>query len=119
MPDAAQEEDNGDIPPAFLEDMMLREMNASFKSNKGALTRLSNQVKVRAETFIAIKSPGSASQLNKLYNKFLASATSCTGRLTNWLWRTKKTPLLGQLRRNNYSPCRKLSRGYMGTKPLT
>ena len=43
-----------------------------FKSNKGALTRLSNQVKVRAETFIAIKSPGSATQLNESYNKFLA-----------------------------------------------
>ena len=66
------EEDNGDIPPAFPEDLSLREMKASFKSNKGALTRLSNQVKVRAETFIAIKSPGSASQLNESYNKFLA-----------------------------------------------
>ena len=29
-------------------------------------------MKVRAETFIAIKSPGSASQLNESYNKFLA-----------------------------------------------
>ena len=66
------EEDNGDIPPAFPEDLSLREMKASFKSNKGALTRLSNQVKVRAETFIAIKSPGSASQLIESYNKFLA-----------------------------------------------
>ena len=66
------EEDNGDIPPAFIEDLTLREMKASFKSNKGALTCLSNQVKVRAETFIAIKSPGSATQLNELYNKFLA-----------------------------------------------
>ena len=64
-------EDNGDIPPAFHEDLTLREMKASFKSNKGALTRLSNQVKVRAETFIAIKSPGSATQLNESYNKFL------------------------------------------------
>ena len=35
-------------------------------------TRLSNQVKVRAETFVAIKSPGSATQLNESYNKFLA-----------------------------------------------
>ena len=52
--------------------MTLWEMKASFKSNKGALTNLSNQVKVRAETFIAIKSPGSATQLNKYYNKFLA-----------------------------------------------
>ena len=66
------DEDNGDIPPAFHEDLTLREMKASFKSNKGALTRLSNQVKVRAETFIVIKSPGSASQLNESYNKFLA-----------------------------------------------
>ena len=66
------EEDNGDIPPAFTEDLTLREMKASFKSNKGALTRLSNQVKVRAETFIAIKSPGSVTQLNESYNKFLA-----------------------------------------------
>ena len=65
------EEDNGDIHPAFTEDLTLREMKASFKSNKGALTRLSNQVKVRAETFIAIKSPGSATQLNESY-KFLA-----------------------------------------------
>ena len=32
------EEDNGDIPPAFPEDLSLREMKASFKSNKGALT---------------------------------------------------------------------------------
>ena len=77
MPPPAQaaqegEEDNGDIPPAFPEDLTLREMKASFKSNKGALTRLSNQVKVRAETFIAIKSPGSATQLNESYNKFLA-----------------------------------------------
>ena len=46
-------------------------MKASFKSNKGALTRLSNQVKVWAKTFVAIKSPGSATQLNELY-KFLA-----------------------------------------------
>ena len=42
MPPPAQaaregEEDNGDIPPAFTEDL----------TNKGALTRLSNQVKVR------------------------------------------------------------------------
>ena len=66
------DEDNGDIPPAFHEDLTLREMKASFKSNKGALTRLSNQVKVRAETFIAIKSPGSTTQLNESYNKFLA-----------------------------------------------
>ena len=50
----------------------MREMKASFKSNKGALTRLSNQVKVRAEKFVAIKSPGSATQLNESYNKFLA-----------------------------------------------
>ena len=59
MPQAAQnaregEEDNGDIPSAFAEDLTLREMKASFKSNKGPLTRLSNQVKVRAETFVAI-----------------------------------------------------------------
>ena len=47
-------------------------MKASFKSNKGALTHLSNQVKVRTKTFIAIKSPGSAAQLNESYNKFLA-----------------------------------------------
>ena len=66
------EEDNGDIPPAFTEDLTLREMKASFKSNKGALTRLSNQVKVIAETFIATKSPGFATQLNESYNKFLA-----------------------------------------------
>ena len=59
------EEVNGDIPSAFPEDLTLREMKASFKSNKGALTRLSNQVKVRAETFIAIKSLGSATQLNE------------------------------------------------------
>ena len=50
MPPPAQparegDEDNGDIPPAFHEDLTLREMKASFKSNKGALTRLSNQVK--------------------------------------------------------------------------
>ena len=64
------EEDNGDIPPAFNPDMTMREM--SYKSNKGALTRLSNQVKVQAETFIAIKSPGSATQLNESYNKFMA-----------------------------------------------
>ena len=51
-PDAHEsEEDNGDIPPAFNPDMTMREMKASFKSNKGALTRLSNQVKARAETF--------------------------------------------------------------------
>ena len=66
------EEDNGDIPPAFPDDLTLREMKASFKSNKDALTRLLNQVKVRAETFIAIKSPGSATQLNESCNKFLA-----------------------------------------------
>ena len=60
------------IPSAFHPDMTMQEMKASFKSNKGALTRLSNQVKVRAETFIAIKSPGSATQLNESYNKFLA-----------------------------------------------
>ena len=77
MPPPAQparegEEDNGDIPPAFAEDLTLREIKTSFKSNKGALTLLSNQVKVRAETFIAIKSPGSATQLNESYNKFLA-----------------------------------------------
>ena len=77
MPPPAQaaregEKDNGDIPPAFTEDLTLREMKASFKSNKGALTRLSNQVKVWAETFITVKSPGSATQLNESYNKFLA-----------------------------------------------
>ena len=61
-----EKEDNGDIPPAFHEDMTLREMKASFKSNKGDLTRLSNQINV-----VAIKSPGSATQLNESY-KFLA-----------------------------------------------
>ena len=72
-PDAhvAEEEDNGDISPAFNEDITLREMKGSFKSNKGALMRISNQVKVRAETFMAIKPPGSATQLNGSY-KFLA-----------------------------------------------
>ena len=60
-----------DIPPAFHEDMTLREMKISFKSSKGALTSLSNQVKVRAETFVAIKSPEFAIQLNESYNKFL------------------------------------------------
>ena len=44
-------EDNGDIPPAFSEELTLREMKASFKSNKGALTCLSNQVKVRVLCF--------------------------------------------------------------------
>ena len=63
-PNAAPEEDSGDISPAFPEDLTIREMKAHFKLNKGALTRLSNQVKVRDETFIAIKSPGSAAQLN-------------------------------------------------------
>ena len=63
------EEDNRDIPPAFSKDLTLREMKASFKSNKGAMTRLSNQVKVRVETFIAIKSSGSETQLNESYNK--------------------------------------------------
>ena len=71
-PNAAPEEDNGDIAPAFNEDLTLREMKANFKSNKGALTCLSNQVKVRAKTFVAIKSPGSAAQVNESYNKFLA-----------------------------------------------
>ena len=33
------EQDNGDIPPAFNEDLTLREMKASFKSNKGALVK--------------------------------------------------------------------------------
>ena len=51
MPLAAQnahegEEDNGNIPPAFSEELSNREMKASFKSNKGTLIRLSNQVKV-------------------------------------------------------------------------
>ena len=77
MPQAAPnahegEEDNGDIPAAFPEELSLREMKASFKSNKGALTRLFSQVKVRAKTFVAIKLPGSATQLNESYNKFLA-----------------------------------------------
>ena len=72
MPQAAQnaregKEDNGDIPPAFDQDLTLRERKASFKSNNGALTRL----KVRAKTFVAIKLPGSATQLNESYNKFL------------------------------------------------
>ena len=71
-PNVAPEEDNGDIGPAFNEDLTLRKMKANFKSNKGALTRLSNQVKVRAKSFIAIKSPGYAAQLNELHNKFLA-----------------------------------------------
>ena len=57
-------------------------MKASFKSNKGTLTCLSNQVKVRAKTFIAIKSPGSTTQLNESY-KFLESVTSCTVLPTN------------------------------------
>ena len=70
-PPAAQEQDYRDIAPAFHEDMTLREMKARFSSNMGALTCLSNQVRVRAQTFIAIKSPGSASQLNESYNKFL------------------------------------------------
>ena len=71
-PDAhAGEEYNGDIPPGFHKDMTLREKKASFKSNKDALTHLLNQVKVRAETFIAIKSLGSATQLNESYKKFL------------------------------------------------
>ena len=44
---------------------------AEEEEDNGALSRLSNQVKVRAETFVAIKSPGSATQLNESYNKFL------------------------------------------------
>ena len=47
MPQAAPnahegKEDNRDIPAAFPKELSLREMKASFKSNKGALTRLSN-----------------------------------------------------------------------------
>ena len=58
-PDAHEcEEDNGDISLAFNPNMTMREMKASFKSNKGTLTRLLNQVKVRTETFVAIRSPG-------------------------------------------------------------
>ena len=54
MPIAAQnaregEEDNGDIPPVFSEELTLREMKASFKSNKGALTRLSFPTKSKFE----------------------------------------------------------------------
>ena len=77
MPEASQQQRPKNrmmavLPPPFSDEMTLREMKASFSSNKGALTRLTNQVKVRAETFIAIKSPASATQLNEAYNKSLA-----------------------------------------------
>ena len=68
---AAQEHDDERIALAFHDNMTLREMKASFSSN--ALTRLSNQVRVRVESFVAIKSPASATQLNEAYNKFLAN----------------------------------------------
>ena len=69
---AAQDHDDGTIAPAFDEEMSIREMTASFFSNKGALTRLTGQIKVRAETFVAIKFPTSATPLNEACNKFLA-----------------------------------------------
>ena len=95
----------GTFPPAFNEDLTLREMKASFKSNKGALTRLSNQVKVRAETFIAIKSPGSATQLNESYSSW-RNATSCTTQPTNWPWKTRTTPSPGCKLRSSSNRCR-------------
>ena len=69
---AAQEQDDSVITPAFDDEMSIREMKASFSSNKGALTHLNGQVKVRAETFVPIKSLALATQLNEAYKKFLA-----------------------------------------------
>ena len=73
MPQAAptaheDEEDNGDIPRGALPPRDESELQVEQRR----LTCLSNQVKVRAETFVAIKLPGSATQLNESYNKFLA-----------------------------------------------
>ena len=83
-PPEAQEHDDRDIAPVFHEDMTLWEMKASFLSNKGALTRLSYQVRVRAETFIA-------SQLNESYNKFLAKCDFLhRANWTSWM-RQKRT----------------------------
>ena len=88
MPEEAQEQDDGDIGSTFREDMSLRVTKASFTSNKGALTRLSNQVKVHAETFVAIKSqdlhPSSTN-----HTRFSPSASSCTVRLTSRPWPTR------------------------------
>ena len=46
--------------------MTLRETKASYSLNKGTLTRFTNQLEVREEIFIAIKSPASATQLKLL-----------------------------------------------------
>ena len=51
--------------------MTIQEMKVSLTSNKGTLTRLTGAVKVRAETFVAIKSPDSATALNEGYNKYV------------------------------------------------
>ena len=91
----AKEEDNGDIPPAFGEDMTLREM----KSNKGAL-------KVRAEAFVSIKSPGSATQVNELYTKLLAKCNFLHRAAHQLPWRTKRTPQPGRTHRTNFNLCK-------------
>ena len=107
-PDAhAGKEDNGDIPPAFHKDMTLREMKPSFKSNKGALTRLLNQVKVRAWTFITIKSQGSATQLNEFYNKFLAKCNFLHREAHQLAPEDEKNSALGQMHRTNYNRCKR------------
>ena len=51
---AAQEQDDGTIVPTFNDETTLWEMKPSFSSNNCTLTRLTGQVKVRAETFVAI-----------------------------------------------------------------
>ena len=103
MPQVAQntcegKEDNGDIPAAFPEDLTLREMKASFKSHKGALTRLSNQVKVWASS----RRVPLLSLMN--HTSSLLSATSYTVRLINWPWRTKRTQRHGCRHKTQLQP---------------
>ena len=64
--------DDGDIPLPFDEEMSIREMKASFTSNKGALTHLIRTAKPHAEMFVAIKSSAYATALNEAYSKLLA-----------------------------------------------
>ena len=56
----AQEQDDGAIPLALGQEIMIREMKANFSSNKGLLTCLTGAVKDHA---VAIKSPASAAAL--------------------------------------------------------
>ena len=83
-------------------------------SYKGAQNCLTGAVKVRAQTFAAIKLPASATALNDTYNKFLAKCNFLHCAAHQLTLADEQTHRPGKRPRLSFIPCRNRSIGSTG-----